>query len=311
MGVKLGVLLPTRERVMAGQPDVAPLLALAERAEALGYDSLWAGDSLLARPRHEPLALLAAVAARTRRAAVGTAILLPALRHPVLLAHQAATVDRIAEGRLILGVGIASDAASVRAEFAAAGVPFEKRAGRMAESLRLCRALWRGRPVDWDGRWTLAGDRLEFVPHRSGGPPVWGGGTVPAARRRAARWFDGWMPTGPDAEGWGAEWREVREAAEAAGRDPSAITGAAYLTVAIGDDPAAAAARTDDYLERYYGHPAALLRRRQACFGGPAEAAAEWLAGYAAAGARHLVLRFVGDHERQLEFVAGLRAAIG
>ncbi|MGH7056043.1 MAG: LLM class flavin-dependent oxidoreductase, partial [Stellaceae bacterium] len=95
MAVRIGYLLPTRERVMQGRPEAAPLLALAERAEGLGYDSIWIGDSVLARPRHDPLTLLAAVAARTQRFEIGTAVLLPALRNPVLLAHQAATIDQI------------------------------------------------------------------------------------------------------------------------------------------------------------------------------------------------------------------------
>src|SRR6266571_6456962 len=83
MSIRIGYLLPTRERIMAGQPQAAPLLELAERAERLGFDSVWAGDSLLARPRHEPLTLLAAVASRVRRVDIGTAVLLPALRNPV------------------------------------------------------------------------------------------------------------------------------------------------------------------------------------------------------------------------------------
>jgi hypothetical protein len=66
MSIRIGYLLPTRERIMAGQPQAAPLLELAERAERLGFDSVWVGDSLLARPRHEPLTLLAAVASRVR-----------------------------------------------------------------------------------------------------------------------------------------------------------------------------------------------------------------------------------------------------
>src|SRR5471032_3489581 len=106
---RLGYLLPTRECIMEGVHETAPLLALAEKAEALGFDSVWVGDSLLARPRHDPLTLLAAVAARTRKVEMGTAVLLPALRNPVVLAHQVATLDRLCEGRLILGVGIASD----------------------------------------------------------------------------------------------------------------------------------------------------------------------------------------------------------
>ena len=151
MAPRLGYLLPTRERIMSGEPETRPLLELAARAERLGWDSLWIGDSLLARPRHEPLTLLAAVAAHVPRVELGTAVLLPTLRNPVLLAHQVATLDRIAEGRLILGVGIARDVPDIRAEFTAAGVPFEKRVGRLLEGLRLCRALWTGKAVDWEG----------------------------------------------------------------------------------------------------------------------------------------------------------------
>src|SRR5579864_589327 len=144
MAPRVGYLLPTREAIMQGRPETGPLLALAERAEALGYDAVWVGDSLLARPRHDPLTLLAAVAARTKRAELGTAVLLPALRNPVVLAQQIATLDQISQGRYILGVGIASDVPNIRAEFTAAGVPFEKRVGRMLEGLRLSRELWTG-----------------------------------------------------------------------------------------------------------------------------------------------------------------------
>src|SRR5712692_7599102 len=135
MTVEFGVLLPTREAVMSGRPETAPLMSMAERAEAAGFDSVWIGDSLTARPRHEPLTLLAAVAALTRRVRVGTAVLLPALRNPVGLAHVVGTLDRVAEGRVILGVGIAADNPAIRKEFAAAGVPFERRVGRFLETL--------------------------------------------------------------------------------------------------------------------------------------------------------------------------------
>src|SRR4029079_4040036 len=125
-----------RERVMDGRPETGPLLALAERAERLGFDSIWVGDSVTAKPRHDPLTLLAAVAARTKKAELGTAVLLSALRNPVLLAHQAATLDRLCEGRLILGIGIAADTPAVRREFEATGVPFDKRVARMNEAMR-------------------------------------------------------------------------------------------------------------------------------------------------------------------------------
>ena len=309
---KFGYLLPTRERIMAGSPETAALLKLAEHAEALGFDSVWVGDSLLARPRHEPLTLLASVAARTRRIELGTAVLLPALRNPVLLAHQVATLDRIAEGRLVLGVGIAADMPNVRDEFEAAGVPFEKRVGRMLEGLRLCRALWSGEPVDWDGRWRVRQGVLGPTPHRSpAGPPIWVGGSTRAGRERAAREFDGWFPTGPDAADWGERWREVRTIAAEVGRAPGSVAGAVYLTLAIDDDAAAGNARIDEYLERYYGTPASVLRKWQACFAGSEKAIADWLAGYAAAGAGHIVLRFVGDHHALLETVARIRPEVG
>lgn len=311
MPTKLGYLLPTREHIMEDRHDSASLLALADRADGLGYDSIWAGDSLLARPRQEPLTLLAAVAGRIERPELGTAVLLPAMRNPVLLAHQAATLDQVSEGRLILGVGIATDAPSVRAEFAAAGVPFEKRVGRMLEGLRLCRALWTGDAVDWEGRWPVQGGVLAPKPHRTGGPPIWGGGTVEGAIRRAALNFDGWFPTGPDAEGYGETLTTVRSIATEAGRNRDAVTGAAYLTIAIDENPANGEDRINRYLEGYYNVPAERIRERQACFAGPAAAAVEWLAGYVAQGASHIVLRFVGDHEHQMETIAKLRGSLG
>src|SRR5882757_10302746 len=115
MSPQIGYLLPTRERVMEGRPETAPLLELAARAEGLGFDSVWVGDSLTARPRHDPLTLLAAVAGRVPGLTIGTAVLLPMLRNPVILAHQVATLDQIADGKLILGVGFASDRPNIRA----------------------------------------------------------------------------------------------------------------------------------------------------------------------------------------------------
>jgi alkanesulfonate monooxygenase SsuD/methylene tetrahydromethanopterin reductase-like flavin-dependent oxidoreductase (luciferase family) len=307
MPTRIGYLLPTRERIMAGEPAAAPLLDLAARAERLGFDAIWVGDSLFARPRHEPLTLLTAIAARLKRVEVGTAVLLPALHNPVLLAHQVATLDQVAEGRLILGVGIAADVPNIRAEFTAAGVPFEKRVGRMMEGLRLMRALWTGQPVDWDGRWKVEHAVLGPTPHRAGGPPLWVGGSLPASIERAGRYFDGWLPITPDAATWARQWSEVTAIARDAGRDPDALVGAMYLTLAVEEDGARAEARLNAYLERYYGQPAAAMRRRQACYAGPRAGLAEWLQGYATAGARHLVLRFAGDHERQLEILAAIR----
>jgi alkanesulfonate monooxygenase SsuD/methylene tetrahydromethanopterin reductase-like flavin-dependent oxidoreductase (luciferase family) len=311
MAPRIGYLLPTREAIMQGRPETGPLLALAERAERLGYDAVWVGDSLLARPRHDPLTLLAAVAARTRRVSVGTAVFLPALRNPVVLAHQLATLDRISEGRLVLGAGIATDVANIRDEFAAAGVPFEGRVGRMMEGLRLARALWTGRPVDWEGRWPVKNGVLGPTPHRPGGPPIWLAGSVRAAFERAARHFDGWFANEPDLGRWAEQWREVQQIARDVGRDPARFAAANYVTLALDTDAGRAEQQIDAFLESYYGQPALVMRKRQACFGGPPTQAAAWLKGYGDAGVTDLIVRFTGDHHRQLEAVAELRAQLG
>jgi hypothetical protein len=89
------------------------------------------------------------------------------------------------------------------------------------------------------------------------------------------------------------------------------MTGAIYLTLALDEDAAHAEARLNAFLENYYGQPAAVLRARQVCYAGPRAGVATWPAGYAAAGARHLVLRFAGEHERQMETMAKVRASLG
>src|SRR3989442_8078040 len=100
-----GLLLPSREALLWADGDLAFLIEAARHAEKAGYDSVWAGDSLLARPRGEPLILLAGVAGATSRVTLGTAVLLPLLRHPLSLAPVVATLDRLSAARLIVGVG--------------------------------------------------------------------------------------------------------------------------------------------------------------------------------------------------------------
>jgi probable F420-dependent oxidoreductase len=305
MAVQLGVLVPTREAVMSGRMETAPLLTMAERAEAAGFDSVWIGDSLTARPRHEPLTLLAAVAARTRRVQLGTAVLLPVLRNPVVLAHVVGTLDRVAEGRIILGVGIAADNPPIRREFAAAGVPWDRRIGRLLETLEICRALWTRDHVSFSGKhFTLEDVTMEPKPHRAGGPPIWIGGSGPTALREAARW-DAWFPTGPSVEFFAEHFPAIQAAARAAGRRPDAVLGAAYVTVALDANAGAAEQRLNTFLETYYAAPAASIRARQATYAGPLEGCVAWMQRWIAAGCQHLMIRFAGgDQLAQVEETA-------
>src|ERR1700724_4498259 len=164
---KAGLLLPSREALLWADSDLAFVVDAARRAEQAGYDSVWVGDSLLARPRGEPLTLLAAVAGATSSVGLGTAVLLPLLRHPLSMAHALATLDRVVEGRLIVGIGPGAELAGTHAELAALGVPSDRRVVAMLRAVDRCRRLWRNEEP---------GLAFEPRPSRPDGPPIWLGG---------------------------------------------------------------------------------------------------------------------------------------
>ena len=249
--VSYGFLLPTRGLVMSQTtPDVSRIIELAERAEALDFDSVWVGDSILARPRLEAFTTLAAVAARARRVKVGTAVLLPALRHPVVMANEAANVDLLSEGRLILGLGIAAKMPSVRAEFEACGVSIDHRLGIFEETVTLMRRLWREPSVTFGGRhFQLQDVSLGLRPYNNSSIPMWIAGSVDNALRRVARLGDGWYPNPVSPQVFAEQSRQLDGFAREAGRDPQALHRCVYTTLNINDD-AAQAEREPGHLPR-------------------------------------------------------------
>jgi alkanesulfonate monooxygenase SsuD/methylene tetrahydromethanopterin reductase-like flavin-dependent oxidoreductase (luciferase family) len=279
---KIGLLLPSREALLWADSDLAFIVDAARRAEQAGYDSVWAGDSLLARPRGEPLTLLAAVAGATTRLTLGTAVLLPLLRHPLSLAHALATLDRIAQGRLIVAVGPGAELPGTHAELTAVGVPSDRRVNAMLGEVERIKRLWSNEEP---------GIQLQPTPFQPGGPPVWLGGGGPRMLRLAGTTFDGWLPLSPTADAYAAGLRAVREAAVEAGRDPDSIPAGVYLTFAVADTAREAAGELDEYTKAYYGQPAEVMAKQMACHAGTLESAGEWFASYRAAGAQHLVLR--------------------
>jgi alkanesulfonate monooxygenase SsuD/methylene tetrahydromethanopterin reductase-like flavin-dependent oxidoreductase (luciferase family) len=142
--LRIGIMLPSRETAMTGRHDAPGLVDFAKAAEVAGFDSVWVGDSLLARTRAEPLSILAAVAVVTDRVELGTAALIAPLRHPLLAAAQVATVDQLSGGRLILGLGSGSPLPESRREFDAVGMPFAARGARLDEMTRLWRQAGAG-----------------------------------------------------------------------------------------------------------------------------------------------------------------------
>ena len=302
--VSLGLLLPTREVVMAqGAPDLSKILDLAVRAEELGFDSVWVGDSVLARPRLEAMTTLAAVAARTRRVRLGTAVLLPALRHPVVLANEAANVDILAQGRLILGVGVATKNSAVEREFTACGVSFGHRLGIFEETITLMRRLWTEPSVTYNGRhFQLQDVSLGLRPIQPAGIPIWIAGSVDNAQRRVLRLGDGWFPNPRSPEVFAAQWERLQVLAQEMGKEAHALPRCVYTTLNINSDVAQAQREMQSFAEGYYGAPYEVLSRQQGLCAGTAEGCAAWLNAFVAAGAQTLVLRFGGpDQFGQLE----------
>lgn len=171
---------------------------LAVAAEKAGFDAVsvtdhpFPSDKWLSRGGHhavDPFSSLAFAAAATTRLRVHTNLLVLPYRNPWLAAHQAATLDRLSGGRLILGVGVGY----LKPEFAALGVDFEGRNERTDEGLRIMRRAWTGESVD--------GNTMQPTPARPGGPPIWIGGNTRRAVRRAVELGDGWspFPSGPAA----------------------------------------------------------------------------------------------------------------
>jgi alkanesulfonate monooxygenase SsuD/methylene tetrahydromethanopterin reductase-like flavin-dependent oxidoreductase (luciferase family) len=299
-----GLLLPSRETLLWANGDLAFIVDAARRAEQAGYDSVWVGDSLLARPRGEPLTLLAGVAGATKRVTLGTAVLLPLLRYPLSLAHALATLDRISAGRLVVGVGPGAELPGTHAELKALGVPSERRVGALLSSVERMRRLWRNEEP---------GIELQPRPYQPGGPPLWLGGGGPRMLRLAGTTFDGWLPLSPTPDEFAAGLRAVREAAERAGRDPDRIAIGVYLTVGVANSVREAAGEVDSYIRAYYGVPAEVMAKTMAIHAGTLESAAEWIAAYRAAGARHVVVRLarpsLGDYsETAAELLAAARS---
>jgi len=185
---------------MSVSDEYRALISICRAAESLGFDSVWLSEHHGADDAYLPslLPMLAAIAAVTEKARLGTAILIPALYHPVELAESIAVVDQISRGRVILGLGLGWR----KEEFTTFGIPFSERAGRTAEIIGILRRLWSDDPEPFHGRYyRLDRMRIRPLPYRSGGPPIYLAGSKEKPIRRAAALADGlfYSRSGPTA----------------------------------------------------------------------------------------------------------------
>ncbi|HEX6548019.1 MAG TPA: TIGR03619 family F420-dependent LLM class oxidoreductase [Candidatus Dormibacteraeota bacterium] len=207
-----------------GMPPPEQFRRLGERAEELGYDSVWVADRLASpysgAPLLEGVATAAAFAGFTRRLPIKLGVLVAPARHPYLLAKQLATVDFLSGGRLEVGIGIGINAA----DYAAVGVPFNRRGRLVEELVPALRACWSDQPSAHHGSY-YSFDQvwLEPGPARPGGPPIWIGGTSEVALERAARLGDGWLAYQVSAAQVAEMVDFLHRRLTAIGRDPAAF----------------------------------------------------------------------------------------
>jgi probable F420-dependent oxidoreductase len=261
---------------------------VAVRAEAAGFDSIWAGDHVsFENPILDVTVALSTFAAVTSRIAIGAGIVLLPLRPPALVAKEFASLDYLSGGRVVLGIGVGGEGPK---DFEAVGVPIGERGARTDESMRALRVLFADGPASFDGRFSSFRD-VEVAPGatRPGGPPLWVGGRSDAARRRAGRLGDGWLPIWVSPERYADGWADVVGHAVAAGREPGALVPAVVVPAYVADDGDRARSEVGAYLGARYGTVFSPQAIERYCVAGTPEQCAARVRAYADAGATHVV----------------------
>ena len=274
--MKFGVTIPNNW----GVEDPQQVLAMGPAAEDLGYDSLWVMDHLFNtgyirerlddKPYYHPLATLSYLAATTKRVLLGTSVLVLPYHNPVELAKYTASLDQMSGGRLILGVGVGA----MTEEFEALGISMRQRGSLTNECITIMKELWTNHDPSYHSRrWDFSGLRFSPKPLQKPHIPLLIGGSSPGALRRAATLGDGWHPSGLSPEEFSLGRREIRELAQAAGRDPDSLTMSLRLEVEVHGQPSS---------DRAAG--------RARLFGDDPDQLAASIAAYQTAGVDHVVL---------------------
>ena len=294
----VGLQLPEVER----RVEWPEILRMARLAEDVGLDSLWLGDHLLhelpgggVRGPWEVWTSLAALAVATERVQLGPLVAATSFHPPAVLAKQAATVDAISGGRLVLGLGAGWN----EREYHAFGLPYDHRVSRFEEAFTIVRRLLREGRADLDGVYHQVHGCVLDPPARPGGPPLLLGSVGPRMLRiglpHVQAWNVWWSDYGNTASGFAAVRARVEEAAAAVGRPPGDVEATAAVLVQL---PGGTGRELGGG-----GTPVEPVR-------GPAEAIAAHLRALADAGARHLQLVVDPITEASIAALAPVLAAL-
>jgi probable F420-dependent oxidoreductase len=271
---------------------------VAAKAEETGLHSFWVNDRLTGE-HFEPITLLAAVTSVTKKIKLGTSLLLPVLRHPVLLAKSIATIDFLSAGRLIVGVGFGGS----QQEFDAVDIPFARRGTRAVEQIDLMKRFWHEDHVEHQGSIFKTtdlsiGPRPTQRPH----PPIWMGGVADAVLKRVGALADGYVCGTASLKRFTSVWDKIAAAAAANGRDPASIHKAGITYLTIDENRIRAKAACEESLRAYYGK-INLDVESETLLGAP-DACAEYLGSLFARGIETVILRLVKPDLVQLDLLA-------
>lgn len=293
-GIELGLVLPFYTQPGALQDGV-------RLADEGGIDSIWVTDRTTSPgriPWYEPIAALGVLAGLTSRAKIGTSVLVPARRNPVLTAHSLASLQEITGGRVVAGFGIGG---LEPRDFTMCGVECRDRAAITEEYIGVMRRLWNEPEVTHQGTHYQC-EEVYIRPQPQTPIPIWVGGGTPAAMNRAARLGDGWLSIFAPPEYFPQAWQGVQQQAVEAGRDPAAITPAAYVFTSIAKSDAAAEEKLRPQAENLFGAP--LEAVSAACFWGDPTTWAERIEAFETAGVKALnVVLMTDDLVKDVELI--------
>jgi alkanesulfonate monooxygenase len=287
-------------------PDVDTIYAYAQRAEALGFESLWAWDHILlgvepSFPIIDSITTLGAVAARTTRIKLGTGVLVLPLRNPVVAAKALGSLDVISKGRLVLGVA----AGWYAREFDAVGVPFKQRGRLFERNLDILMRLWT------QDRVTVKADEFNLreavmVPRTAQRPrpPILVGGYVDAVLRRAGTVGDGWLTYFYTPESFTRGWGKVQAFAREAGRDPATLAATNQLAIYVGRSREETAADMRQWLSTEWDVAAWSESTIEHAVHGSPEQCVEQLRAHVATGVNRIILIPYRYQPEQVERIA-------